>query len=108
MIDYTLLINAGVAGVFAIFAIFITKEFIKFLTTQNELWRKYLDGEREQRSATMESARESMNTVATSLAELSKQIAMLTQIVTRMEARDALQEREAAKMDVGKQAETGS
>jgi hypothetical protein len=38
-----LLINAGVAGVFAAFAVILTRDFTKFLAVCMTEWRKTLD-----------------------------------------------------------------
>jgi len=88
---YTLLINAGVAGVFAIFAIILIREFVKFLSAQNDLWRQYLESERKQRANAMDKAYTSLDSVGYNLAELTKQIAILTTLVQRMEDRSARQ-----------------
>jgi len=37
--EISLLVNAGVAGVFAVFAILIVREFIKFISDQNKSWQ---------------------------------------------------------------------
>lgn len=46
---YVLLINAGVAGIFAVFAIVLVTVFIKHLDRQNAAWRKFLREEANQR-----------------------------------------------------------
>jgi hypothetical protein len=54
------LINAGIAGVFAVFAILLFKEGSKTLHATQEMFIKFLEAEREQRSKIMIEANESM------------------------------------------------
>ena len=77
------LINAGVAGVFAIFAIVLMREVIKFIGEQNQSWRIFLEDERKQRATIMVSSQEAMKKLAEQITELTTQTANIgTQTAT--------------------------
>jgi phage terminase large subunit-like protein len=54
------LINAGIAGVFAVFAILLFREGSKTLHATQEMFVKFLEAEREQRSKIMIEANQNM------------------------------------------------
>jgi hypothetical protein len=77
----SLLINGGIAGIFAVFAIVLVREFIKFIREMNDSWQEFLKAEREQREKIMVTANRNMT-------ELSTQIARLTAIIAGLEKKE--------------------
>lgn len=63
-----LLINAGIAGVFAVFAIVLFREFIKFLDKQTASWQQFLAEQREQHNAALSRLAEEIKDVGKALA----------------------------------------
>jgi hypothetical protein len=74
---YNLLINAGVAGVFAVFAVIIIREFIKHMDKQNTAWRKFLREEVAQRDKLMIGTMEEMKQLRMTLEELTAHVMAL-------------------------------
>jgi len=67
---YGLLINAGVAGVFAVFTIILTRGFIKYLSEQSVLWREFLKAEANERINIMKDTNKKMVKLDETLEEL--------------------------------------
>ena len=67
----SLLIEAGIAGVFAVFAIMLFREGAKILRSTNQMFIEFLKAEREQRMEIMTKAQENM-------VELTKAVQQLT------------------------------
>jgi hypothetical protein len=69
---YNLLINAGVAGVFAVFTIILVDRFMKFTTTQTAMWKGFLKEEAKQRERIMDDAIGKLEKLDTTMEELCK------------------------------------
>lgn len=69
-----LLINAGVAGVFAIFGIVLIREVTKFLTDQNNLWVEFLRQERDSRIALWTRVDESLRNLDKAVSDLRNDV----------------------------------
>lgn len=67
---YSLLINAGVAGVFAVFTIILIRVFMKYLSEQSILWRVFLKAESEERTKIMKDTNKKMAKLDETLEEL--------------------------------------
>ena len=65
-----ILLNSGVAGAFCVFAIIITREFVKYLSSQSQMWLEFLAKERATRT-------EQMTSLALALQGLTKEIGEL-------------------------------
>ncbi len=83
------LINAGVAGVFAVFAIVLMREVIKFIGEQNQSWRAFLEDERKQRAVIMVTSQDAMNKLTGQITELSTQTANIGVQTANMSAQIA-------------------
>lgn len=68
--NYSLLINAGVAGVFAAFAIVMIREFMKFLSEQSTMWRAFIKEETDERTKIMKDTNKKMVKLDETLEEL--------------------------------------
>ena len=78
---YNLIINAGVAGVFAVFALVMTREFIKHIDKKNSRSSELMKHDREQRDRIMKDA---MNMMA----DLNKTLSDLTLAVRGVNGKD--------------------
>ena len=67
---YNLLINAGVAGVFAAFTIIMIREFMKFLSEQSTMWRAFIKEETDERTKIMKDTNKKMEKLDETLEEL--------------------------------------
>ena len=67
---YNLLINAGVAGVFAVFAIIIIDRFMKFISARDDVWREFLKDESAARAKLIEDSTHATEKLDTTLDEL--------------------------------------
>ncbi len=67
---YNILINAGVAGVFAIFAIVIIDRFMKFITARDNIWREFLRDESKSRDKLIADSTKATEKLDTTLDEL--------------------------------------
>ena len=73
-----LLINAGVASVFAVFALTLVREFVKFTALQNQAWREFLEAERKQRMEIMLASQGAMNKLSEQITQITAQTSALT------------------------------
>lgn len=71
---YNLLINAGIAGVFAAFTIILIDRFMKFTADQTALWRDFLRSEAEQRKEIMSHAIGKLDHLDATMEELRKAV----------------------------------
>lgn len=72
-----LLINAGIAGLFAAFALYLTRMFIAFIEKQRQDLVSLLDKERSQRDRTMEAAQSSLNLLTQEVTKLVEAVNVL-------------------------------
>lgn len=65
------LIEAGIAGVFAVFAILLFKEGAKAMRTTQEMFIKFLEAEREQRMKIMAQANDNLKDLTVAVQRIS-------------------------------------
>jgi len=65
------LIEAGIAGVFAVFAILLFKEAMKSLKTTQEMFIQFLQAEREQRMKIMAQANENLKELTVAVQKIN-------------------------------------
>lgn len=69
----SLLINAGIAGVFAVFAIMMLQIFIKFLDSFNKGWQEFMAKERDSQARALNDVTAELKAIAQILIRHDKQ-----------------------------------
>jgi len=65
-----LLVNAGIAGVFAVFALVLVREFLTYLRLQSEQWRDFIAQQGEKTDMALEKSNERSEQLGKAIAHL--------------------------------------